>query len=126
MTTWIAEGEIPASFSIDQDLELRSPENAVVRYLKHALDGEEIPKHIAAGKQVTRLAMTWGDKISFVLNDKLQLKRIDFLDLIKEESEGQAENEDERFDLDFTLMTGELSHLLTDLVDALGGEMPEN
>ena len=124
MTGWIADGEAPAGFSIDQDMELRSAENAVVRYAKHPLDGEEIPGYIAAGKVVTRLGMTWGDKISFVLDDKLQLKRLGFLDILKESTDGQAENEEERFDLDFALMTGELAHLLDDLTAALGGEQP--
>ena len=71
---------------------------------------------------VTRLALTWRDKISFVLNDKLQIKRLVFLDILKEQSDGQSENEAERFDLDFTLMTGELAELVTDLMLALGGE----
>jgi recombination associated protein RdgC len=66
--------------------------------------------------------MTWGDKISFILDDRLQLKRLDFLDVLKESAEGQADNEEERFDLDFALMTGELAHLLDDLLAALGGE----
>ena len=123
MTGWVAEGAAPAGFSIDQDMELRSAENAVVRYAKHPLDGEEIPKHIAAGKMVTRLGMTWGDKISFVLDDKLQVKRLSFLDILKESTDGQADNEDERFDLDFALMSGELARLLDDLVEALGGEL---
>ncbi len=125
MTGWVADGDAPGGFSIDQDMELRSAENAIVRYSKHALDGEEIPQHIAAGKVVTRLGMTWGDKISFVLDEKLQLKRLTFLDILKEEADNQAENEDERFDLDFTLMTGELAHLLDDLIKALGGEMEQ-
>lgn len=125
MTGWVADGEAPGGFSIDQDMELRSAENAVVRYAKHALDGEEIPQHIAAGKVVTRLGMTWGEKISFVLDEKMQLKRLVFLDILKDEADNQAENEDERFDLDFTLMTGELAHLLDDLVATLGGEMAD-
>jgi recombination associated protein RdgC len=66
--------------------------------------------------------MTWGDRISFVLDDKLQLKRLAFLDILKESTDGQAENEEERFDLDFALMTGELARLLDDLLAALGGE----
>ena len=126
MTGWIAKGAAPAGFSIDQDMELRSAENAVVRYAKHPLDGEEIPGHIAAGKVVTRLGMTWGDKISFVLDDKLQLKRLSFLDILKESTDGQAENEEERFDLDFALMAGELAHLFGDLLAALGGELPSD
>jgi recombination associated protein RdgC len=68
--------------------------------------------------------MTWGDKISFVLDDKLQLKRLAFLDILKESSDGQAENEEERFDLDFALMAGELARLFADLLAALGGERP--
>jgi recombination associated protein RdgC len=122
MTGWVAAGDAPAGFSIDQDLELRSAENGVVRYAKHPLDGAEIPGHIAAGKVVTRLGMTWRDKISFVLDDTLQLKRLAFLDILKESSDGQAENEEERFDLDFALMTGELALLFDDLLAALGGE----
>lgn len=125
MTQWIATGEAPAGFTIDQDMELRSAENAVVRYAKHPLDGQEIPQHIAAGKVVTRLGLTWGDKISFVLDDKLQIKRLGFLDILKEAADGQAENEAERIDLDFALMTGELASLLDDLVSALGGELPD-
>lgn len=123
MTGWLADGDAPAGFTIDRDTELQSAEHATVRYAKHALDGEDIPAHIAAGKIVTRLGLTWADKISFVLTDTLQLKRLAFLDILKETAENQAENEAERFDSDFTLMTGELGKLLADLIQALGGEM---
>lgn len=125
MTGWVAEGEIPGAFTIDQDLELRSAENSVIRYARHTLEGEEIRQHIAGGKVVTRLAMTWGERISFLLDEKFQIKRLAFLDIFKEEADGQAENEDERFDLDFTLMTGELARLLADLIDVLGGEIAQ-
>ncbi len=121
MTSWVADGESPGRFAIDQDLELRSAENAIVRYAKHTLDGDEIPQHIATGKSVTRLALTWNDRISFVLSSDMHIKRLSFLDILKEENDGQAENEEERFDLDFTLMTGELALLHKELVDALGG-----
>ncbi len=124
MTAWVADGEAAAGFTIDQDLELRASDKATVRYANHPLEGDEIRQHIAAGKVVTRLALTWNDRISFVLDDKLQIKRLAFLDLLKEDYEGQAENEDERFDLDFTLMSGELARLLDDLLAALGGEVP--
>ena len=43
--------------------------------------------------------------------------------ILKEQADGQAENEDERFDIDFTLMTGEVARLLDDLLEALGGEI---
>ena len=123
MTGWVAEGDAPGGFTLDQDLELRSAENSAVRYVKHTLEGQEIRQHIADGKVVTQLALTWGEKISFMLNEKLQIKRLSFLDILKEQADGQAENENERFDIDFTLMTGEVAHLLDDLVEALGGEI---
>ena len=122
MTSWVATGEAPAGFTIDQDVELRSPESAVVRYTKHTLEGDEVRQHIAQGKVVAHLALTWRDKVSFVLTDKLQIKRLVFLDILKEQAEGQTEEAAERFDLDFTLMTGELSLLIADLMHALGGE----
>ena len=57
-----------------------------------------------------------------MLTDKLEIKRLAFLDIIKEEAETQAETAAEQFDADFALMTGELAHFLPDLVAALGGE----
>lgn len=124
MTEWLIASEAPAGFSIDRDCELRSPveENATVRYVRHPLDAEEISRHIMAGKQPTRLALTWDDRISFVLTDRLEIKRLAFLDILKEEAEASAETADEQFDADFALMTGELARLLPAIVTALGGE----
>lgn len=124
MTGWLASNEAPAGFSIDRDCELLAPgeEKSLVRYVRHPLEAGEIREHIASGKQVTKLAMTWNDRISFVLNENMQIKRLAFLDLLKEESEQQAETADEQFDADFAIMSGELARFLPDLVEALGGE----
>ncbi|MDO8990151.1 MAG: recombination-associated protein RdgC [Sideroxyarcus sp.] len=128
MTDWLAGENAPAGFTIDRELELRSSDEskATVRYANHALEGKEILAHISAGKRAARLGLTWNDRISFVLNEHLQLKRLEFLDIIKEESSKVADNEDELFELDFTLMTGELAKLLTDLTEALGGEVKKD
>ncbi|MDD2721448.1 MAG: recombination-associated protein RdgC [Gallionella sp.] len=124
MTDWLAAEAAPAGFTIDRELELRASgdSRATVRYANHALEGEEILAHITSGKRATRLGLTWDDRISFVLNDQLQLKRLDFLDIIKEESGMLADTAEEMFELDFTLMTGELAKLVDELCDALGGE----
>jgi recombination associated protein RdgC len=124
MTGWLAGDNAPSGFTIDRELELRASgeSKATVRYANHDLEGSEIHSHISAGKRATRLCLTWNDRISFVLTEQLQIKRLTFLDIIKEESITLAENEDEMFDLDFTLMTGELARMLTDLTEALGGE----
>ncbi len=124
MTGWLAANEAPAGFSIDRDCELRAPgeEKSTVRYVRHPLESDEIRRHIEAGKQVTRLALTWNDRISFVLQENLQVKRLAFLDLLKDEAEQQAETADEMFDADFAIMAGELARFLPDLIGALGGE----
>jgi len=123
MTAWLETDEAPVGFTVDQDTELRATgdSKAAVRYVKHTLEPDDIRRHIAAGKQCTRLAMTWDDKISFVLTESLAVKSIKPLDVIKE-SDSSTRNDEERFDNDMMLMTGELAKMMADIVEALGGE----
>jgi recombination associated protein RdgC len=125
MINWLTSGEAPVGFTVDRDCELRAPveENATVRYVRHLLGAEEIGKHITEGKLPTRLALTWDDRISFILTERLEIKRLGFLDILKEEASQSAETADEQFDADFVLMTGELARMIPALVGALGGEM---
>jgi recombination associated protein RdgC len=124
MTQWLAAGAAPGSFTIDRDCELQAAadERPAVRYVRHSLDSEEVRNHIASGKSATRLALTWNDRVSFVLTEQMQVKKVSFLDMIKEDAERQAENADDLFAANFTLMSGELSQLLAHLVEVLGGE----
>jgi recombination associated protein RdgC len=131
MADWLAGGEPPAGFTIDRDCELKAvdDEKSAVRYVRHALDGEDIEgqikAHLAAGKLPTKLALTWDERISFILSEKLEVKRLAFLDLLKDEAEKSAEHANEQFDADFALMSGELARFLPQLVAALGGEVVE-
>ncbi len=124
MTEWLATNEAPAGFTVDQDATLRATgeSKAQVAYKHHSLDPADVRQHIKAGKQCTKLAMTWDSKISFVLDESLAVKSVKPLDVLMENDKGTIRNDDERFDGDFTLMAGELAKMLADLVDALGGE----
>ncbi len=59
--------------------------------------------------------------LSFVLTESLAIKGVKPLDVIKE-GESVTNSDDERFDNDIMLMTGELAKMLADVVEALGGE----
>lgn len=122
MTEWLASQEPPQGFAIDRDCELKAAdgERPVVRYARHALDIDEIRGHLQAGKQPTRLALTWNGRVSFTLTDAMQIKKLAFLDGVFEGR--KAGRDDEAFDADAAIATGELAPLIGDLIDALGGE----
>ena len=120
MAHWLATQEPPVGFSIDRECELKSADEAkaVVRYARHPLDIEEIQAHIAAGKLPTKLALTWDDRVSFMLTEGMQLKKVAFLDTVFEGTKA----DDGGFDTDVAIATGELVKLIPDLIEALGGE----
>lgn len=123
MTAWLEHDEAPHGFTIDQDAILRSTgeSRAAVRYEKHTLEVDDIRRHIKAGKQCTRLAMTWNDRVSFVLTESLAIKGVKALDVLTE-NEKSVRDDAERFDNDMVMMTGELAKMLGDIMLALGGE----
>lgn len=130
MADWLASGETPDGFTVDQDCELKSiaDDKSAVKYANSSLEdgmgvGGQIKEHLAAGKLPTRIAMTWDNRISFVLTDNLEVKRLVFLDVIKEQAAQDAESAADQFDTDFAMMTGELQRFIPALVDALGGEI---
>jgi recombination associated protein RdgC len=128
MTAWLADGEAPSGFTIDQDVVLKARDGkATVRYANQSLEADEVAKHTKAGKQCTRLALTWNDRVSIVLTESLAIKRVRPLDVLTETESGSAASSDadERFASDFALMTGELAALLAGVVDALGGPLPD-
>ena len=126
MSAWLSEKQAPARFSVDRECELKQPdsEKATVRYARHTLDIDELGEHIKQGKLPAQLAMTWNGRVSFVLTDTLALKKIKLLDVVLENS-STADGTDGGFDADVAITTGELQHLLPDLIAALGGPLVE-
>lgn len=124
MRDWLATGEPPAVFTIDQDCELKSTDDskAVVRYARHPLDIDEVKLHLEAGKAPTRLAVTWRSRVSFTLTEALALRKINFADLVFEGRPERSDDGAENFDADAAIATGELGGLIDDLIECLGGE----
>jgi len=125
MAAWLLSHEAPGLFDVDRECELKATDDSqgVVRYSKHTLNNEEVRKHIQNGKMVTRLALAWNGRVSFVLNDTLQVKKLKFLDGVFDSGGEAAAPDEDRFDADVAIVTGELGKLVPDLIEALGGEL---
>lgn len=121
MSGWLREREAPAGFTIDRDCQLKATDEgkSAVTYAKHGLDIEEVRLHLEQGKLPTKLAMTWDERISFVLTDAMLVKKLHFGDVVFEKPKAGG---DDGFDANAAIATGELSKLIPDLIEALGGE----
>lgn len=120
MTQWLSEGVLPAPFVLGGECELLSQdeEQSVAVFKKHELMAEEVQSNLANGKLVSKLQLSWDNKISFVLTEDLQIKRLKFLDVFDDQlDEHDPQSHAEKMDIEFTLMTGEVSLLLNNLFD---------
>ena len=122
MSEWLTSQEPPAGFSVDRECELKAADESksVVRYANHALDIDEVREHIEAGKLPTKLALTWEGRVSLLLTESLQIKKIAFLEGV---FDGTSQEKEDGFDADAAIATGELRKLMPDLLLALGGEV---
>jgi recombination associated protein RdgC len=124
MAMWLNSQEMPSSFTADRDCVLKACDESKssVRYAKHPLDIEEVQVHIQKGKIPTQLSMTWDSRVSFVLTDTGLIKKLEFLETCFESDRKESAD---AFDADAAIATGELSKLIPDLIDALGGEVEQ-
>lgn len=126
MTQWLVDNATtPKDLVVEDECELRSPEEegSIIRCKRHNLSLPEITNHLDTGKQVIKLAVNWTDRLSFIVDENLAIKRLKFLDLIQDQvSDTDAEDEVARFDVDFSIMSLELANFLPRLVEIFGGE----
>jgi len=125
-TGWLNETiDLPASIALGSECELKdlSEDGGVVRCKGLDLKADEIRNHLEAGMQVTKLAVTWDDNVSFVLDEELGIRRLKFGETLQEQLDDvDADDAVAKFDAAFSLMTLELARLIPGLLEALGGE----
>ncbi|MCX7096152.1 MAG: recombination-associated protein RdgC [Methylobacter sp.] len=125
MTQWLINNQAPDDITIEDECELRAPEEegGIVRCKRHDLSLPEIKNHLDTGKEVIKLAVNWADRLAFIIDENLAVKRLKFLDLIQDQvSDIDTDSEAEQFDVDFSIMSLELANFLPRLLELFGGE----
>ena len=126
MTGWLAHQNLPDDFALGEECELREPgeEGGVVRCRGVDLLSEEVETHLNAGKQVTRLSLSWQERMSLVIAEDLCLRRLKFSDELLKENEEIPEDElAARLDADFALMSEAVTGLQDRVIALFGGEV---
>ena len=121
LTSWIAGEAMPAGLELGEECELKDPMDggAVIKCQKQELRCPEIDKHLDAGKQVTRLALTFEDNLSFVLGDDLIVRKLKFLDgALDQLEDSEGEGRRVEFEARFALQSGEIRRLFQILEEA--------
>ncbi len=126
MTDWVKTQQAAHDFWICADALLRDADEQGSITAKHQdLTSEEIQLHLSAGKCVTKLSLAWQDKLSFVLDEGLVIRRLRFEDLLQEtalDNAGKDADQLAQLDASFTLMMLTFQAFIPALIDALGGE----
>lgn len=124
-TDWMRTEQAAPDFFLLDECELRdtSEDGGMIRAKRQELAAEEMKLHLAAGKLVTELSLAWQDKLSFVLDDKLVIKRLKFESLLQDQaSQDGGDDALSQLDASFTLMMLTLREFVPALIDSLGGE----
>lgn len=125
MTQWLVTQQTPDDIVVEDECELRSAgeEASIIRCKRQDLALPEIQNHLDSGKEVIQVALSWGDRLSFILDKNFAIKRLRFLDLVQDQLQDiDIEGEDMRFDVDFAIMSAELGLFLPRMIDLFGGE----
>lgn len=125
LTDWVANASMPDDIELERECELAFPGEggAVVRCRNQELASREVFTHLESGKEVVKIAVTYGDRLRFVLDDKLNVRRLKFLEIIRDEvADVDAPDAASRLDLDFAVASLELRAFIERLMEIFGGE----
>lgn len=123
MTGWLLQGSAAGAFALDDSCELQGSGDSVsvLKASRQDLTAEEIVRHVQNGKRATRLGLVWRDQIAFVLDERLCLHKIRYLDVLQEEAESAGDDAAALAHATQIIMAQALSTLIQELAECLGG-----
>jgi recombination associated protein RdgC len=82
-------------------------------------NSEELAALLAQGYTVSSIELIWQERVQFILTNNFLIKRLKCLDYLEDafKDNGKLDDEQEQFDANFSLLTGELRDLLSFLMD---------
>lgn len=129
LTRWLSEKNSPPDIMLENECELRASdqEKNIVRCKGQDLFSTEIEAHLDAGKECVKMALTWGERFTFTVDEDLNIKRLRFLDLIQEQAEEiDSGGKTDMFDAHFAIMSLELAGFLPRFLELFGGEATQS
>ncbi|KIL03108.1 recombination-associated protein RdgC [Stutzerimonas xanthomarina] len=124
-TEWVKTEKAAPDFYVLSDCEMRDTEEdgGSIALKQQDLTSDEVKNLLASGKVVTQMGLAWQDKMSFVINDKLQFRKLRFDDLIQDQAVADGGDDAAgQFSASFFLMMSTLAGMLPALLTSLGGE----
>ena len=122
MTNWLLNNNYPKSLEIEKSCVLQDPQyqSRILRCQQQDLSARTVKALLKDGYEVRQLALSWQNQILFTLVDNFSLKSLKYQDPVFELGQEDISNDkQEKFDLDFAIMTNILEKLLTDLTKTL-------
>ncbi|PIA74270.1 recombination-associated protein RdgC [Ectopseudomonas toyotomiensis] len=125
LTDWLKQQSAAEGFFVLDECDLRDThaEGGSIAAKHQDLTSEEIQLHLSTGKLATKLSLAWRDKLNFIIDDKLQIKRLRFEDLLTDQA-AQDGGDDalSQQSASFFLMMRTFREFVPELLTALGGE----
>lgn len=124
LTEWVRNDAPPAGYTLGEKADLKAilEDGGSAKLSKQDLSSDEVKTMIAAGKLITKLALCT-DRGKFSIDDSAMFSGVKFADeLLNQNSDIESDDGLQRRSADIILLAVELDSIVSNIVDALGGE----
>lgn len=122
---WLQSKMAQDPFDLADECLLATADGSTWAGKKVDLTSQEIAEHLAAGAHPKRLGLKHNDRLGFVLDDALVVRRLTLGDAVQEEVNSESGHEDAvaEFDANFTVITAEVAALLDSIAEVFDAEL---